>query len=210
LALSLIGIAARVRAEELSGRVATLNDDPLPGVWVRLTSLDGAISNRVTATDGTGRFLAVGLPPGAYRVAAEIPGFDRREGQVVIAPGRPARFDMVLVVSPREQRVCICDPIIDSATAPLRERRPQEWRVRVLDTANQPMPDATVEVPSLQLILTTGSDGAVCFWGPERRFPTVRVTAWPFRPVEMDLCCIGNNGSVTVGRDDVCPDRSGS
>jgi len=202
LAVLGLGVAAsKAHSEELSGRVASLDDDPLPGVIVNLSSANGGIARRTVVTDGAGAFRAVGLSPGTYRLAFELPGFDRREGEILVAPGQPARFDMVLPLSPRSDlRICICDPVV----APFPpERIEREWRVRVLDTAHQLMPDAVVEVPALGLSVRTESDGAACFWAPDYPLPVVRVTVWPFRSVEMDLCCVGIDGAVMVGETDL-------
>jgi hypothetical protein len=198
-ALVALGLAASTLvSEELTGRVSSLHDDPLPQVAVSATQDDGSVAKRVGLTDASGRFRLI-LPPGHYQLAFELAAFEPRRGAVLIVPGRAARSDMVLVESPRgDRRVCLCEPLL-ATDPPGPTPGPIEWRVRVVDTGNQLLPHAIVEVCSLGLILTTESDGAACFWGPGNFIPTLRVTAWPFRPVDADLCCLGNNGAVMVG-----------
>ena len=204
LALALGLAASALPAEELVGRVLNLEALPLPGVVVTATSADSRRGPKIAVTDSTGSYRLVSLSPGLHRVSFELPGFEPREGTVAVELDRVARYEMVLVTSPHADRmVCLCEPLpISSAATPEPERRPIEWRVRVVDTAHQLLPGAIVEVCALGLILTTESDGAVCFWGPENSIPTLKVTVAPFRQVEADLCCLGNNAAVMVGEAD--------
>ena len=57
----------------IAGVVADVTGAVLPGVTVTLHGGLGA--PRVSLTDGAGRFVFPGLPPGAYRLSAELSGF---------------------------------------------------------------------------------------------------------------------------------------
>lgn len=70
------GVARRT----LTGRIADTSDAPLPGVVVEVRRLEGSRTSALVtevATDGAGRFVARGLPPGDYRLVAALGGFDR-------------------------------------------------------------------------------------------------------------------------------------
>ena len=57
----------------IGGAVADATGAVLPGVTVTLFS--GLGEPRDSVTDGAGRFVFAGLPPGAYRLSARLSGF---------------------------------------------------------------------------------------------------------------------------------------
>ena len=64
---------AGAQSGRIVGVVADTTAAVLPGVTVTLYGGPG--EPRVSLTDGAGRFLFAGLPPGAYRLGAELSGF---------------------------------------------------------------------------------------------------------------------------------------
>src|SRR5204863_208864 len=66
---------------------------------------------RVVATAGDGVYTAPGLPPGVYRIDAELPGFTtiRRE-RVRVSTGEQVRVDFDLVVGGLREQVTVAAP----------------------------------------------------------------------------------------------------
>ncbi len=65
----------------------------LPGVAVAVSTAD---FKRTVVTDYEGRFSIGDLPPGAYTLVAELPGFRTLTRQVVVSPGEELRIDLEL------------------------------------------------------------------------------------------------------------------
>src|SRR5438128_11053497 len=65
----------------LRGTVKDSQGGALPGVTVTATSAM-MLTPSVTVTDGSGNYRLINLPPGTFRVTAELAGFSlfRREG----------------------------------------------------------------------------------------------------------------------------------
>jgi hypothetical protein len=65
-------------AGAIEGTVFTASGSVLPGVTVVITNT-GTQTERAAVTNEHGLFRALMLPPGIYRVAAQVPGFRRFE-----------------------------------------------------------------------------------------------------------------------------------
>jgi Carboxypeptidase regulatory-like domain len=65
---------ARLTGADLSGTIADQTGAVLPGVIVTATNVDTNVARSAT-TDQRGRYTIAALPPGTYRIVAEMPGF---------------------------------------------------------------------------------------------------------------------------------------
>ncbi len=96
--LGLCAPGAAQPSPALSGRVVDQSGLPLPGVTIVVAP--GA--TRATTTDADGRF-AFDLPPGTYRVAADLAGFTPLDRTVVVSAGSPGTLDLTMMVALSEQ-----------------------------------------------------------------------------------------------------------
>ena len=90
-ALVFAPLFATAAAAQTSATIAGTIDDPnrsvLPGVTVTVRNVATSLS-RTVATNGEGRYVIAGLPPGAYELRAELTSFKphvRRDLQLTIA-----------------------------------------------------------------------------------------------------------------------------
>lgn len=95
---SLLLLASDAMAQttgRIEGRVVDSSGAVIPGVSVRATSpnLQGA---RSAITDADGRFRMPGLPPGAYKVMAELTGFATVEASARVTLDGTAALDLTL------------------------------------------------------------------------------------------------------------------
>jgi len=79
---------SRLTGADLRGTVRDPSAAAIPGATVTATSVDTNTS-RTAVSDSSGRYFIGALPPGAYRITAEMQGFaaQRREG-VTCTSGR--------------------------------------------------------------------------------------------------------------------------
>ncbi|MGE0813278.1 MAG: carboxypeptidase regulatory-like domain-containing protein [Vicinamibacterales bacterium] len=105
--------AAQIGAGAIAGTVIGPDAVPLPGVVVTATAVDTNRS-RTVVTGANGGFVAVGLAPGVYRVAAALSGFRpvAREG-VRVATGETIRLSLRLEVGGVSEAITV------TADAPL-------------------------------------------------------------------------------------------
>lgn len=85
-------------------------------------TLTGTTTNlkRTVAADGEGRYVAAGLPPGAYRVEASAEGFRTAVRQVEwLSPGRTQRVDFELVVGELREVLEVAEdlPVVSTSSA---------------------------------------------------------------------------------------------
>ncbi|HVL69749.1 MAG TPA: TonB-dependent receptor [Vicinamibacterales bacterium] len=87
-ASSAVSVAAQSTTGSISGTVTDESRGVLPGVTITVENVDTGVS-RTLSTDAEGRYRALGLVPGPYRVTAELSGFARavREGLIVTIGG---------------------------------------------------------------------------------------------------------------------------
>lgn len=67
-------VNAQTATGSISVTVTATDGDLLPGVVIRVTS-SALVGSRTFVTDANGRARALGLPPGNYKVTAELTGF---------------------------------------------------------------------------------------------------------------------------------------
>lgn len=106
LNLCALTVSAQQQPGALRGRVLDERGDLIVGARVAVRSATGV--ERVTATDGGGRYTVSGLEPGKYLVRVSAPGFAVYENpDLEVAVGQIASFDITLSVASVEQEVTI-------------------------------------------------------------------------------------------------------
>jgi Ca-activated chloride channel family protein len=122
-----------VRARDESGSV-------LPGVTVRVTG-DGV--DKLAVTDASGRAQVEVPKDGKYRVESVLSGFEKKVGELQIAPGRKNEVDAKMRISARAEAVVV------TSEAPLLDRGRVTGRVGGVPAAYAPAPvPPTVQPPS--------------------------------------------------------------
>src|SRR6202162_6309992 len=112
---------AQVTTGTISGTVKDSSGAVLPGTKVVVLNEETGIS-RTVATDATGRYSALSLSLGNYRVTGTLAGFQTevRSG-IVLTVGREAVVDLSLAVGAVTQTVEVTGeaPMVESTTASL-------------------------------------------------------------------------------------------
>ncbi len=96
LVLVLIALSpapAGAQSGRIVGRVADATGAVLPGVAVTL--FGGPDEPRVSVTDGAGRFVFAGLPPGAYRLIAGLSGFETAAVDGIVVATGPVKVPLI-------------------------------------------------------------------------------------------------------------------
>ena len=124
LFLFLLLFACRLAAQSgatVEGTVSDPQQRPIPGVAVQLEQLEtGAVRTAQTAADG--RFVAVALTPGPYRVTVRHSGFQALERRGVhLVSGRVARLDLELRIGVPSESITI------TAELPLVSPNAADW-----------------------------------------------------------------------------------
>ncbi len=101
---------------DISGRVSDEQGGALPGVTVeaRSPAFQGA---RAAISDATGAFRLILLPPGTYKVSANLQGFARVEQTVVVALGKTATSEIRMSAAIREEVIVSgAAPVVDTSS----------------------------------------------------------------------------------------------
>jgi hypothetical protein len=102
-------VAAQSRATtaDLVGTVYDQSRAVLPGATVTATNTE-TNQSRETVAEANGRFVIPALPPGVYRVKAELPGFaPHTEEDVVLQLGAELELQLTLHLATFEQQVAV-------------------------------------------------------------------------------------------------------
>src|SRR5438093_3029630 len=112
-------------AQGNTGRVLGNISDPtgalIPGATVTITDVDRGTS-RTVVTDEAGAYNAPSLPPGTYRIRAELSGFKTIERtNVVLEVGRELKIDVTLEPGAVNEKITVTEevPMIETANAVL-------------------------------------------------------------------------------------------
>jgi hypothetical protein len=106
---------ARLTGADLSGTVLDQVGGVLPGTTITVTNLDTNLV-RSTTTDERGRYIVAALPPGTYRIVADIPSFvSETRDQVVLQLGQAVTMDFQLKVAGTAEAVVVMaeSPIVE-------------------------------------------------------------------------------------------------
>src|SRR5438093_10704046 len=109
VALAAVGLPAGAQTR---GTIAGVVKDPsaavLPGVTVEAASTALIERVRTAATDGTGLYRIVNLPPGLYTVTFTLPGFNQvRREAVQVEAGFTASIDTDMRVGAGEEAITV-------------------------------------------------------------------------------------------------------
>lgn len=103
----------------ISGTVTDASKAVLPGVAVEVVNTDTGAS-RELVTDGDGRYRALNLPPGPYRITAQLSGFTKllREG-LIVTIGNDIQQDLQMAVGGVAETITVPGDAItlDTSTA---------------------------------------------------------------------------------------------
>src|SRR5262249_20651574 len=107
----------------INGKVADTSGAVLPGVTVSATS-PSAMGVQTSVTDGGGNYRFPALPPGAYTLTFELPGFNtlKREN-IQIAMGFTATVNVELAVASLQETVTVTgdSPVIDTSATRVQQ-----------------------------------------------------------------------------------------
>jgi hypothetical protein len=151
--LLLLASTASAQDAGIAGVVRDSSGGVLPGVTVTVTSPAIIEQQRVTTTDGEGRYIVTLLRPGTYAVTFTLEGFTTvvREG-IVLASGFTANVEGVMRVGALTETITVTTaaPLVDVQNV----RRQQVVTADLLDS----LPASTKSISSLAS-LTTGLTG---------------------------------------------------
>jgi hypothetical protein len=101
----------------IQGTVTDAQGAIVPGAMIVIRNLSTAVERSVIS-DAAGGYLAPSLPPGLYRLEAQLPGFQDRPRDVDVEVARTAVVNIRLTVGgvAENVRVIAASPVIDTAT----------------------------------------------------------------------------------------------
>ena len=98
---------AQATTGSISGVALDESNSVLPGVSIEVRNVDTGVA-RSLITDEAGRYRALNLPPGPYRVRAELSGFRTVEtAAIVVQIGRDVPVDLTLGVGQIAESVTV-------------------------------------------------------------------------------------------------------
>ena len=110
--------AAQTRATtaDLVGTAYDQSHAVLPGVTITAMNTE-TNQSRTVVTDGAGRFTILAVPPGSYRVTAELAGFKpQTQDDVTLQLGAQVELEFTLRIASLEQQVTVAaTPIVERA-----------------------------------------------------------------------------------------------
>src|SRR5262245_60102596 len=86
-----------LQASSLRGTVSDAQSALIPGAVITATNLDTAVM-RSTISDDMGSYAFAQLPPGSYKIQAELPGFTTFTAQIRLQIDTPALVNIKLEV----------------------------------------------------------------------------------------------------------------
>jgi hypothetical protein len=110
-----VSAQTRATSADLSGIVYDPSKAVLPGVTVTGTNKDTGVT-RTSVTDGDGRYAILALPPGMYRVRAELSGFApqvREDVALMLGSSVDLSFALALAGVQEQVTVVVASPILD-------------------------------------------------------------------------------------------------
>jgi hypothetical protein len=106
---SLAAVACLAAAGDsgVRGHARDPNGLPLPGVAIMVTPLGVKAANPATATTGADGGFFIALPPGAFRVRAELAGFEPVDLTLTVAPGSVADLPLPMRLAAVTEQVTV-------------------------------------------------------------------------------------------------------
>jgi iron complex outermembrane receptor protein len=161
LAAALMALASTAPAfadpAVLSGKAVDGLGAAIAAADVRVRRDDGTLT-RHTATDGTGAFALGDLPPGAYVVEIEKPGFRADVAVVAIASGAPATHDVELGAAGVRESVVVTASGLPQSTQETSKAVNVIEREELTDRNTVTVSDAIRLTPGVQ-VRDTGGPG---------------------------------------------------
>ena len=115
--ISILSGTGFAQTAQLSGRVADSSDSVVPGVTIVAVHRDTGAA-RSTVSNAQGYYNIPALPPGTYKVTAELDGFAPATREVLLVNETAARADLVLTPGGvAEQVIVTADSLLETATA---------------------------------------------------------------------------------------------
>jgi len=114
---------ARLTGADIDGVVRDESGAVMPGSTVTVTNLDTNIT-RTSVANAQGRFILPALPPGRYRLSAELTGFAKStRDQLVLQLGQSVAVDFTLKLAKSEEVVTVQAeaPLVDVHNASVSE-----------------------------------------------------------------------------------------
>jgi hemoglobin/transferrin/lactoferrin receptor protein len=152
-------------AGSISGTVRAASGEALALARISLQSAEQtAVAG--TRTDANGRFGFEKIPAGRYVLAIALPGFDERRQPVTVEPGRVAKVEILLELTPVQAEVSV------TATAgAVRDARTLTQPVNVIEQtairerAKAIVAQVALEEPGVQLLRTSPSVAGIYIRG---------------------------------------------
>ncbi|MBA3269763.1 MAG: TonB-dependent receptor, partial [Acidobacteria bacterium] len=119
LLLTIAGSALAQTTGSVSGTVKDASGGALPGVIITVQNLD-SLALRTSTSDDSGVYGVALLPPGRYKVTAELSGFRTEErNDLALQVSQNVRFDVVMGVGAIEESVQVVAraPLVDTRDA---------------------------------------------------------------------------------------------
>jgi Carboxypeptidase regulatory-like domain/TonB dependent receptor-like, beta-barrel len=118
-----LGAQARLTGADLDGTVTDESGAVLPGATITVTNLDTNLA-RTVVTGEDGRFIAPALPPGRYRITAELASFAVASREdVALQLGQSVAMEFILKLAQTEEVVTVegQSPLVDVHDASVSE-----------------------------------------------------------------------------------------
>ncbi len=95
--LAMVPAGARQPAGSVFGTITDTTGENLPGARILLTAEDGRV--REATTSRLGRYKIDAVPPGTYRIEAQMSGFETKVSAVSVVAGKAADWSGSLLVA---------------------------------------------------------------------------------------------------------------
>lgn len=135
----------------LTGTISLQAGEKLPGVTVTVTSPELVSRERQVMSDGEGKFIFLGLPPGKYVFSATLQGFKTYKATgITLRAGDNKNLSVVLQPGAYEESIVVTGaaPLIDTKSATISTTFTDEM-LQKLPTARNPFYDLAVTTPGI-------------------------------------------------------------
>ncbi len=151
--------AQAVSTGSVTGSVILPDGTPSPGATVSLEGPSLVRGTWATVSDARGRFVFLGVPPGTYKVSANLSGFNSQQVEgVVINAGSsvPLTFNLEIAAAAGEIVVTSEAPIVDTRSSTISTTFNDDL-LGVMPTKRDSFYDLTLTAPGMANV---GSDGS--------------------------------------------------